>query len=116
MKTFRIKYNAKNGTYTFACLSDKAKTKKGFKFCNHFARSGLGGNSVAIYENQETEEVAIVHEYCGRNTSNNPKFFSCDEWNRMLDKLAGVNAISNLGIILNRYFECKFTYCDDEKF
>lgn len=103
-----VRFNSKTNSYTFVDNSDKTQTKKGFIFDRYLFRVSLNNNSIAVYKNKQTQEIALTREYYNSNTGEKPIFKSYEEFDKIIDKLDGVNNISNLGIMLNRYFD----FCD----
>lgn len=107
-RQYAIRFNKKTNTYTFTNNFDKTQTKKGFVFDHFLFMTTLNGNSIAVYNNKEKKEFALVHEYHGTNTRQKPIFKTYEEFEKIIDKLNGINDISNLAIMLNRYFDCNF--------
>jgi hypothetical protein len=91
------------------------EAKKGFVFDCYYNRVVINNNSVAVYDNKETKEVALVREYGSSDTKEEPIFMSYKDYNN-LDSLGGANDLSNLCIILNKFFDCNFTTNSCEEF
>jgi hypothetical protein len=82
-KEWRVGYNTKTSSYTFANLKDKQKTKKNFVFSRYFCNISINNHSIAVYK--KDDEIALVHMIDQSFTKNEPVFFKKDEYRKFID-------------------------------
>lgn len=103
MKNYILRH-LKDSDYSIKIKGEKDNHK--FTFSHYFANTALANHSIAIYKNDNY--VVLINEYFNRATNQNCILLTQEKWSRVVDETDGMNNVSSLAYLLDKYFDTNF--------
>ena len=103
--SYKMRYNQKSETYTFFSKNKDEVTKSGFVFRRSLVALRLANNSIDIYKNLKTNEIALVRDVLTQTAGVN--FIQAENFNSIVEEYEDLNEASLLGVFLDRFFGTK---------